>query len=439
MLSSQHAGDQDPVIAVTADSHVGPLLVEQLRPYCPAAHLDDYDAFIARNALNAPFRNYDPNDPRANHPASDEGTRLVTELAKTEGHYDMGVRLADMDRDGVAAEVIFHGSQNAQLFPFIDSITGAAFFNPTGEHLELVGVGMHMYNQWLADVCSIQPERHVGLAHLPMWDIDAAIAELKWARQAGLRGVNFPAPRPGVANYDDPEWEPFWAACEDLQMPLTTHAGAGDPTSMSGRQRILILVMEAGGWLCRRALHRMVFAGVFERHPGLKLVYTELTEDPSDWWGPTLREFDKFYSRGGWMLGDQLSKLPSEYVRSNVYIGNSLMHRSESNEAELAIEGGYAANMMWGSDYPHIEGTFSYSEAGDDESTTRLALRHSFAGTSIDTVRKIAGETAIELYGLDQAALAAVAKRINAPLPSEFASAPLNVPEHWVSASVTSL
>ena len=439
MTAGPTAADGRPIIAVTADSHVGPLLVDQLRPYCPAKHLDDYDAFVARNTTKAPFREYAAGDPRANHAAAAEAAKRVTELARTPGHYDMDARLRDMDADGVAAEVIFHGSQNAELFPFIDSITGAMFFNPTGDHLDLVAVGMRMYNEWLAEACSNQPERHVGLAQLPMWDVDMAVKEAKWAHGVGLRGVNFPAPRPGVPDYDDPSWEPFWATCAELGLPLTTHAGAGDPNSFSGRQRILMLVMESGGWLCRRALHRLVFGGVFERHPELKLVYTELTEDPSDWWAPTLREFDKFYSRGGWMLGDQLAKLPSEYVQNNVYIGNSLMHRSESNEAALAIEGGYEKNMMWGSDYPHLEGTFSYDTAAETESTTRLALRHSFAGVPIEAVRRMAGETAIGVYGLDKVALAKVAARIGAPRPAEFVQAPSTVPTHWSSPSVTAI
>src|SRR5213075_2619409 len=58
---------------------------------------------------------------------------------------------------------------------------------------EQAQIGRHIYNRWLADFCSVEPERHVGLAHLPMWDIDAAIEELEWAHAHGLKGVNFPS------------------------------------------------------------------------------------------------------------------------------------------------------------------------------------------------------------------------------------------------------
>src|SRR5258708_12132658 len=83
-----------------------------------------------------------------------------------------------------------------------------------------------MYNQWLADQCWVEPERHAGLASLPMWDIQAALRELEWAHGAGLKGVNFPAPKLGIKPYDELDWEPFWAACAERGMVLSTHGGS---------------------------------------------------------------------------------------------------------------------------------------------------------------------------------------------------------------------
>ena len=123
--------------------------------------------------------------------------------------------------------MIFHGSQNGEPIPF--QSFGPFLGYENADNLELLGVGYHIYNQWLADFCSVEPERHVGLAHLPMWDIDAAVREAEWARAAGLRGVNFPAPKPHIAPYNSPEWEPFWSACEDLGLTFGNHGGAGQP------------------------------------------------------------------------------------------------------------------------------------------------------------------------------------------------------------------
>ena len=105
----------------------------------------------------------------------------------------MSTRLADMDRDGVACEVIFHGSTNGEPIPFYDKASiRTALQYPAKTKLAMEGIGI--YNRWLADFCSVEPARHVGLCHLPMWDIEASIAEVIWAHDHGLKGVNFPAP-----------------------------------------------------------------------------------------------------------------------------------------------------------------------------------------------------------------------------------------------------
>ena len=95
-----------------------------------------------------------------------------------------------------------------------------------------------MYNRWLVDFVAQAPDRHIGLAYLPMWDIDRAIAELEWAHDHGLKGVNFPALRDGeLLEYNDPAWDPFWAVCEERKLPLVTHVGAGGKANYEGPGR----------------------------------------------------------------------------------------------------------------------------------------------------------------------------------------------------------
>src|SRR5204863_7192078 len=123
----------------------------------------------------------------------------------------------------VAACVLLPGSMNLEPNPFIASGLGKA---KRTEDPELAANSMAIYNRWLADFVAQAPHRHIGLAYLPMWDVDAAIAEVQWARNAGMRGVNFPAMRDGeLPEYNQPIWEPLWSACEDLRMPLVTHVG----------------------------------------------------------------------------------------------------------------------------------------------------------------------------------------------------------------------
>src|SRR3984893_10348882 len=250
MHSEQNsANPAAPLILVSADTHIGPRLKEDLRDYCPKQYLEEYDQFVKEYEPQmdpATIRKMFVPDDVEFEEISTPGEPF-TPTNNTAGHYDVHARLSDMDRDGVAAEVIYHGSQNAQCFPFLTTDGGtfnAMVFSPVGSkhELELAAVGQQIYNRWLADQCSVEPERHAGLAHLPMWDISAAIAELERAGDAGLKGGNFPAPKLGIKPYDEPEWERFWATCAERGMALSTHAGADIDTVTRARPHTLIVL-----------------------------------------------------------------------------------------------------------------------------------------------------------------------------------------------------
>jgi predicted TIM-barrel fold metal-dependent hydrolase len=125
-------------------------------------------------------------------------------------------------------------------------------------------------------------------------------------------------------------------------------------------------------------------------------------------------------ARGNPALMRQVPKAPSEYLHRNVYIGASFLSRAE---AEGAIFGGYADRVMWGSDYPHMEGTFQYPGTDDlagHISYGKHALRFTFAGLDERTVRAMLGGTAAKVYGLDYDALQEVADAIDAPTFAEI-------------------
>ena len=107
-----------PTVVVSCDTHVGPSLEGQLREYCPKQHLDDFDAFVAEQqaAMELTFGGSGEFDKEAVLQAHPNLTRP--------GHHDVHERLRDMDRDGVAAEVIFHFSQNGEPLPFMPDFTG---------------------------------------------------------------------------------------------------------------------------------------------------------------------------------------------------------------------------------------------------------------------------------------------------------------------------
>ena len=139
-----------------------------------------------------------------------------------------------MDAAGVAAAVIYHGGLNGQSIPF--STTGLIAWGDTRyNHLEPAGV--RIYNRWLADFVSEAPDRHVGIAHIPISDPEACVREVEWAAEAGLKGINLPAPRGDFPMLNDPVWEPLWAACEETGMSLNTHGGGGEHYPYKGDGR----------------------------------------------------------------------------------------------------------------------------------------------------------------------------------------------------------
>src|SRR3954463_10894252 len=166
----------EPLVLVSADCHIGPRLVEDLRPHCPRELLSAFDAYLADTGRSK--------GRYVEHDASQDDELSPWRNQWAAGHHDPQARRADMDAEGIAAEVIFHGSQNDQPIPFQTSMLGAP------DNPELAAAGIRIYNRWLVDFCATAPNRHVGLAHIPLWDIEACVAELEWARAAGLHAVN---------------------------------------------------------------------------------------------------------------------------------------------------------------------------------------------------------------------------------------------------------
>ena len=111
-----------------------------------------------------------------------------------------------------------------------------------------------------------------------------------------------------------------------------------------------------------------------------------------------------------------MPKPPSEYCADNVFVGASFL---APFEAERAVREGYASQLMWGSDYPHIESTWQFSDDADAVPVTRLALRNTFHTIPEPETRAILGGNAIRVFGLDARELTQVAARsTRRPSPS---------------------
>lgn len=419
---SNGADASRPYLVVSVDGHVGPSMERQLRPYCPKRYLDDFDSYVrtmrqvaagvdATEAAKVAGGNvtFEPRGPEvtkalrwaARKEDIAEGARSPARSWFCEGQQDPHVRHRDMDADGVAAEVIFAGGQNGELLPFL---TWGFEQGQASISWELRAVGSHIYNKWLADFISVAPERHVGAMQITIGDVDAAVRELEWGRAAGLTAVNLPAPQSNSAPYTDAVYEPFWAACEDLQLTFVTHTGGGDKAhGHDGFMGMPLMQME-NRFMSRRGLWQMIFAGVFERHPGLKLMFVE---NGVTWAEDTLRDMDSLYfSDGHSYVRDVLKRKPSEYWADNCFVGASFLARYEVAARHTVG----VRNLAWGSDYPHVEGTWP---------NTMQAMRNTFWDVPEEETRLILGENAVRVFNLDLQKLRPLADRIG-PTPDQL-------------------
>ena len=203
-------------------------------------------------------------------------------------------------------------------------------------------------------------------------------------------------------SYNDPVYDPIWAACVDHNMVLHTHSGAGPTDITMGPATMSIYASEAGWWAAR-PMHVLILGGVFERFPTLHYCLAE----NGAWWVPDLRErmdakwigdhntrkFGTEVFRGG------LTMKPGDYIDRNCWLGASTMHQTEIDRRYgIGID-----NLMWGNDFPHPEGTWPH---------TREWLRMRFHDVPVDETRKILGLNAVDCYGFDPVALAPLVERI---------------------------
>ncbi len=184
-------------------------------------------------------------------------------------------------------------------------------------------------------------------------------------------------------------------------MVVHLHSGSAPMEDYGDQQGMMGIYITEVVWWSVRPLWFLIWGGVFERHPGLKLAITEST---AIWVPEALQLMDQRYSETHYSakLGDfrsHLSLKPSEYFRRKVFLGASCMSR---REVELRHEIGLA-NIMWGSDYPHPEGSWPY---------TRSQMVESFHGVPKDELAAMLGGNAVELYGFDREKLAPLVARI---------------------------
>ena len=389
----------DRYLVISSDCHAG-LQPERYRDYLDPRHRDAFDVALpiqiaATEAAARKFLVADIN----------EEWRKGCE-SELSGAWDHDMRIQVLDNDGIAGEVIFpDGITEMNMPPF-----GAGISLPTEDVVpELQWAGARAHNRWLAELCQMAPERRAGIAIVPIcWDVDEAVREARWAKENGLRGVMLPVRWGKQDAYHHPKYDPFWAACEEMQLVVNFHSGPAPMEDYGeGQGMVGIYISEVAWWLVR-PLTFMLWDGVFERFPALRVAITEGT---AVWVPEYLQLLDFRYAETPYSakLGDYTSHLslkPSEYFARNVLVGASCMPRREAEmRSQIGVE-----QIAWGSDYPHPEGTWP---------NTVEALKETFRQVPHDELEKMLGQNAAEWYGFETDKLAPIVSRVG-PRRADF-------------------
>jgi predicted TIM-barrel fold metal-dependent hydrolase len=405
MTTATTRGDDERLLVVSADTHAGgdP---EAYRRHMDPKFQDAIDELVEESerfrTLSEPMRF------SAETLAAIDGRGALASGGE-HGAWDFERRLTELDAEGVAAELVFPGQQFASL-PFFS--TANAVYPP-----ELRAAGARAYHRWLADRMADADGRLYGVGDPgPCLDLDTTVRELQWLADHGFVSVGVPGTvaDPALPPLFDPYYERLWAACADLGLVLSIHAGWGQRQGLmfkflermsalgeldadnldavASRRRVmknspLVLGVEPG-----RALWQLMLGGVFDRHPTLRIVVTEIR---ADWVPATFAYLDERFAKSA----PTLALKPSEYWQRNCWVTPSAIHK-----AEVALRHEIGVNrLMFGTDYPHMEGTWP---------NTRDWIRDAFTGVPDDEVAMILGGNAIACYGLDPAHLESVAARV---------------------------
>ncbi len=332
------------------------------------------------------------------------------------GAWDHDARIKVLDGDGIAGEIVFPDGITEQNTPPFGASLGLPVKNVDPE---LQWAGCRAHNRWLAELVSMAPERHFGVALVPaLWDVDEAIKEIRWAKKNGLNGLLLPVIWGDLDPYHHPKYDAMWAVIEELEMIIHFHSGPAPMEDylgpMPAREDSAELPGGVGIYVAEvpfhltRPLSFLIWGGVFERFPTLKCVFTEGT---AIWVPEYLRLHDHRFevTHYSQKLGDyrsHLSMKPSEYFARNVAVGASCMPR---REAELRHEIGMG-QIMWGSDYPHPEGSWPF---------TPDQMVETFRGLPEEDIAAMLGGNAARFYGFDVEGLASLVEEIG-PLKSRF-------------------
>lgn len=382
-------------IVISADGHAGGNIPDY-RPYLESKWHEDFDAWSADYAN--PYEDLE----------GDLGAR----------NWDSARRMADLEADGQAAEIIYPNT----IPPFFPKTSLTA--QPpavTKADSDRRWAGLQAHNRWLVDFCNDYPGRRAGVVQINLHDVENSVKEIRWAHEQGLTGgVLLPGTPPGsgLEQLHHAVYEPIWNACEELGMAVNHHTGSAAPPMGPDPEDVITFLLEVS-WYAHRAFYQLIIGGALERHPNLQLVFTE---QGTAWVPDELMRLDYFFDRMRSSDGSQeqewgadvmakLSLKPSEYWARQCHVGASFIRPMEMGvRHQVGVD-----RIMWGSDYPHKEASSPFS---------REAIALAFAGVPQHEAEQMLSLNAAKLYGFDLDFLRPIADRIGPKVDEVFAGLP---------------
>jgi predicted TIM-barrel fold metal-dependent hydrolase len=291
------------------------------------------------------------------------------------GGWDPAQRVKDMDQDGVAGDVLYT-TLGFRMFWIRDAGFQRACFQ--------------VYNEWLAEFCSYSPKRLKGLGLISLYEPTQAANDLQECAKQGLAGAIVWASPPEDLPFHSEVYDRFWAAAQELAMPLSLHEFAGFQWihwDSNAKKRTVALATNSHE--VERTFATLILAGVLERFPGLKIVSAELN---CGWVPYFLRRMDEHSKARGLRLHGspfptKLTLKPSEYFRRQLYATFIDDPFGVSHRHDIGVE-----SMLWSSDFPHSATFWPHS---------REKIAQDFQGVGEEDKKKILCQNTAKLYGFD--------------------------------------
>lgn len=258
-----------------------------------------------------------------------------------EGHsgmWDLETRIAEMDKEGIDLSFLFHGRAMSLI-----RMEDKAFFSRC----------MTAFNEWMAEYVAQKPDRLVGVGILPtIFDPEKTGEYIDWMKGLGIKALEIPS-APRNVPYNASAMEPMWEAIADSGIPVMFHVGAY--LEFRGKGALgANLTKNLGPY--RPLASLMIFSGILERHPNLKVVFCE---GGFGWVPWTLQDADRIYQVYETEMRPKLKELPSYYFKRQCY--SAIM--SDDVGLKLAKDYDMTDNVLWSCDFPHGESVYGESRS----------------------------------------------------------------------------